>query len=160
MTEAETPPLTSQLAPQLTPGSDAANNVARGAVRHLTALGISVLMEVSLPNGRRADIYGLDRKGRIICVEIKSCLTDFTSDQKWHEYLEYCDEFFFAVDQDFPLEVLPSEWGLIIADRYGAEIARPSPDQKLNAARRKSLMLSFARSAADRLLTKSLEEDL
>lgn len=158
MTEAETPQPPSPLTSQLTPGSEAANNVARGAVRHLTALGISVLMEVSLPNGRRADIFGLDRKGRIICVEIKSCLTDFTSDQKWHEYLGYCDEFFFAVNQDFPLEVLPDEWGLIVADRYGAEIARPSPDQKLNAARRKSLTLAYARSAADRLLARSLED--
>ena len=52
---------------------------------------------------------------------------------------------------DFPLELLPEDTGLIIADGYGAEIIRDAPENKLNAARRKRLTLKFARNTADRL---------
>ena len=52
---------------------------------------------------------------------------------------------------DFPTELLPPETGLIIADAYDAEIIRPAPETKLAAARRKKMVLKFARNAADRL---------
>ena len=38
--------------------------------------------------------------------------------------------------------------GLILADRYGAEIVRPAPEHRLAPARRKSMTLRFARAAA------------
>jgi hypothetical protein len=48
----------------------------------------------------------------------------------------------------FPLEVLPADTGLILADRYGAEIVRQAPETRLAAARRKAMTLRFARAAA------------
>ena len=96
---------------------------------------------------------GINNKGRIIIVEIKNGPADYHSDTKWQEYLEFCDDFYFAVDRDFPLELLPDDVGLIIADEYEGEIIRPSPDYKLNAARRRNVTLRFARIAARRLFT-------
>ena len=97
-------------------------------------------------------MYSLWVKREKYAAECKSGLPDFTSDQKWHNYLEWCDRFLFAVDKDFPIEILPQEHGLIIADAYGGELLRQSTtEHKMPPARRKSLTLSFARQAAKRL---------
>ena len=92
----------------------------------------------------------LGPKGEIWVIECKSSRVDFQSDSKWQGYLEWCDRYFFAVDQEFPLEILPEETGLIIADGYDAEIMRWGPETKLAAARRKVMLVKFARHAAVR----------
>lgn len=131
--------------------SEAACDVARGVARLLRAHGLVAVPEVSLPNGRRADVMGLSDKGALWILEIKSCLADFRADNKWPEYQHYCDRFFFAVAPDFPVEVLPAETGLVLADRFGGEIERQANEVPLPAARRKALTLRLARVAAERL---------
>ena len=118
--------------------SPAALDVCRGVARVLRAYGFAAVSEVTLANGRRADVAGISDSGAIWIVEVKSCLEDFRADQKWPEYREFCDRLFFAVAPGFPREVLPPDTGLIIADRYGGEIVRPAPEHKLAAARRKA----------------------
>ena len=122
--------------------------VCRGAGRLLRALSFAVVNELSLANGRRADIVGLSPAGDIWIVEVKSCLEDLRVDGKWPEYRDFSDALFFAVTPGFPLEVLPADTGLILADRYGAEIVRQAPEVRLAAARRKAMTLRFARAAA------------
>ena len=131
--------------------SEAAATIQRGVCRSFRALGHSVVCELPLANGRRADVVGLSPSGDVVIVEIKSCLIDFRTDGKWHDYLDYCDRLYFAVDVDFPCDVLPEDAGLILADRYGAELMREPVEERLNAARRKAMMLCFARAAALRL---------
>ena len=128
--------------------------LTRGVARMLVDLGQCPLMEFKLANGRRADVAGLDRKGRLTIVEVKSCRADFEADQKWPDYLEYCDRFYFAVDPDFPRELLPDSEGLILADAFGATISRPAEERALAAARRKAVTLHFARQAAMRAMTE------
>lgn len=122
--------------------------VTRGAARLLTALGYAPLAEVTLPNGRRADLMALGPKGEIFIVEVKSSLEDFRTDQKWGDYLPYCDAFAFAVAPEFPREVLPEAPGLIVADGFGGAILREAPVAALAGARRKALTIAFARLAA------------
>jgi hypothetical protein len=124
--------------------------VTRGAARLLSALGYAPLAEVTLPNGRRADLMALGPKGQIFIVEVKSSLEDFRTDQKWWEYRPYCDAFAFAVGPEFPREVLPDEPGLIVADAFGGAVLREAPSEPLAGARRKALTLAFARLAAMR----------
>ena len=124
--------------------------LTRGVIRMLIDLGQSPLAEFKLANGRRADIAALDRRGRLTIVEIKSCRTDFDADQKWSDYLGFCDRFYFAVDLAFPANLLPPEEGVIVADAYGATIKRPASARSLAAARRKAVTLRFARQAARR----------
>jgi hypothetical protein len=131
--------------------SAAALAICRGVSRLLVAHGFAPITEVPLANGRRADVIGVAESSEIWIVEIKSSLDDFRTDQKWHEYREYCDRLFFAVSPAFPHAVLPSDTGLIIADRYGGEIARAAPEHKLSGARRKALILRLVRAAALRL---------
>ena len=122
--------------------------VTRGAARLLAALGYAPLSEVTLPNGRRADLMALGRRGEIFIVEVKSSLEDFRTDLKWREYQPYCDAFAFAVGPEFPREILPEEPGLIVADAFGGAVLREAPVAGLAGARRKSLTLAFARLAA------------
>lgn len=140
-------------APNQTPAEDlqTAQAVARGICRLLGELGQASLTEFTLRTGRRVDVIGLAGDGRITVVEIKSSLADFRADQKWPEYLEFCDRFYFAVPQDFPQEVLPADHGLMVADAYGAAILRPSVELTVASARRRSLILRFAQTAAGRL---------
>lgn len=133
--------------------STTAAEIARGTVRFLMELGHACVAELPLPNGQRADITVLSLNGRILIVEIKSCLNDFRTDQKWSGYRDFCDELYFAVKPDFPVNFLPEDAGLILADRYGAEIVRPAPEISITAARRKAMTLRFARAAALRLST-------
>jgi hypothetical protein len=122
--------------------------VTRGAARLLTALGYAPLAEVTLPNGRRADLMALGPKGEIFIVEVKSGPEDFRTDGKWPEYMPYCDAFAFAVAPEFPREILPEQPGLIVADGFGGAILREAPVSPLVGARRKALTLAFARLAA------------
>ncbi len=109
------------------------------------------MTELPLSTGHRADVVALGRGGEIWIVEIKSSLADFQADAKWPEYRSHCDRFFFAVASDFPLDVLPDGTGLILADRFGAEMMRDAPEHKLAGGRRKAVTLRFARAAAMRL---------
>jgi len=133
------------------PDIDDAQALARGAMRLFFDLGFSCVQELVLANGRRADVAALGRKGELAMVEVKSGIADFRADQKWPDYMEFCDTFYFAVSPRFPREILPQEAGLIVADAYGGAILREANWQKLSAARRKAVMLRFAHCAAGRL---------
>jgi hypothetical protein len=122
--------------------------VTRGAARLLTALGYAPLAEVTLPNGRRADLMALGRRGEIFIVEVKSSWEDFRVDLKWQEYRPYCDAFAFAVAPEFPRDMLPEEPGLIVADGFGGAVLREASVVALAGARRKALTLAFGRLAA------------
>ena len=126
--------------------------VTRGAARLFVALGYAPLLEVGLPNGRRADILALGPRGQIAVAEVKSGLDDFRTDRKWGEYLPYCDAFYFAVAPEFPRDILPEEPGLIVADGFDGAVLRDAPAAPLAGARRKALTLAFARLAAARAL--------
>ena len=98
--------------------------------------------------GLRVDVMALGPKGEVWVIECKSSRADFQSDNKWQGYLEWCDRFFWAVDADFPTELLPDGTGLIMADAYGAEILRMGLETPLAGARRKVMLQKFARHAA------------
>jgi len=126
-------------------------DVQRGVCRHLMGLGLAPLTEFTLATGRRADVIALGSSGEILIIEIKTSLADLRADAKWPDYLDYCDRLFFAVPEDFPVAELPADTGLLIADRYGAEMLRDAPLDKLAAARRKAVTLRIARTSSLRL---------
>lgn len=132
--------------------SDAARAIQRGALRYLAARGLVGLPEFVLASGRRADIAAVDGRGEVWVIEIKSSVIDFRTDRKWAEYRPYCDRLFFAVGPDFPVEILPEDAGVMLADQFGAGLVREAPAHPLPAATRKALTLRLARTAAGRLM--------
>src|SRR6478735_7115765 len=142
--------------PCFTDESPIAAEVARGVTRLFCRQDLFAVFEMPLPNGRRADLMAIDGKGGFTIVEIKVAKADLLGDQKWTDYLDYCDRFFWAVPQLLaPLledaRFLPSEAGLLVADRYDAAVMREPSTRPLAPARRKSETLRFARRAARRL---------
>ncbi len=138
--------------------------VARGITRMFARNDIWVLPEMPLRNGRRADLMGVDAKGRIVIVEIKVSRADLLGDGKWPDYLDYCDRFYWGLPPELdraPLEgedFQPDCCGIIVADGYDAEILRPAPSHPLAAARRKVEVERLARAALRRLAVSSDEE--
>src|SRR3712207_9094537 len=105
-----TTPATDRMPPERTA------RVCRAATRFCALRGWVPVHEMPLPNGRRADILALLPDGGFAVVEVKSCARDFLSDAKWPEYRDYCDRLYFAVDLDFPRDLLPEDAGLLVAD--------------------------------------------
>lgn len=101
--------------------------------------------------GLRVDVIALGPKGEIWIVECKSSRADFAGDCKWTGYLDWCDRYFWAVDEDFPTDLLPDGTGLLIADAYDACLLRMGPETRLSAPRRRATTLRLARYAALRL---------
>ena len=125
--------------------------VAFGVGRLLRARGFALVSELPLATGRRADIVGLGPGGDIWIVEIKSSIEDFRVDQKWPDYRLSCDQLFFATHAEVPTDIFPEDAGLILADRFGAEVLRDAPEHRLPGATRKAMLVRFAQAAALRL---------
>ena len=135
-----------------------AQAVTRGICRLFARNDIWALAEMPLRNGRRADLMGIDAKGRIVIVEIKTARADLLGDGKWQDYLEFCDRFFWGLPPELDRACLegadfrPDCCGVIVADEYDAEIVRPAPSHPLAAARRKVEIERLARAALRRQL--------
>ncbi|MDM7955949.1 MmcB family DNA repair protein [Blastomonas sp.] len=131
--------------------------VARGIARLFRRNQIWVAPEIALPNGRRADLMGIDSRGAIVIVEIKVARADLLGDAKWPEYLDHCDRFYWGLPPTLDSGLvqlpafLPETTGLIIADAYDAEIIRPASTRPLAPARRKSETARLACVALRRL---------
>jgi hypothetical protein len=125
--------------------------IRRAATRLCGRLAWAALHEVTLPNFRRADILALRPDGGFVCIEVKSGPRDFLVDTKWPDYRDYTDALYFAVDADFPRDLLPVEVGLIVAAGLEAELVRDAPSHPVPAARRRALLHRFAVLAAGRL---------
>ncbi len=135
--------------------------VARGICRLFARNDIWCLGEMPLRSGRRADLMGIDAKGRIVIVEIKVSRADLLGDGKWPDYLDYCDRFYWGLPPELdrgPLDTaafLPQTCGVIVADGYDAEIVRPAASLPLAATRRKVEVERLARASLRRLVTGS-----
>lgn len=144
------------------PHNPGAGDICRGVLRLFADMSYAGVTEMTLANGRRADIAAIGAKGEITIVEVKSSVADFRADGKWPEYRPYCDRFYFAVGHAFPKDLIPEDAGLIVADGFGGAVLREAVATPLTAARRKAMTLRFARLAANRLnfATEPAIEDL
>ena len=129
--------------------------ICRAATRFCALRGWVPVPEMPLPNGRRADILALLPSGDFAIIEVKSCARDYLSDGKWPDYREFCDRLYFAVDLDFPQDLLPGDAGLVVAEGRETALLREAPAHPLAPARRKSLLQRYARVAAGRLAALS-----
>src|ERR671910_2324969 len=83
--------------------------VCRGACRLMRQAGHSVLLEVPLPDGRRADIFAIGRSGDITIVEVKSSIEDWRVHVKLPPYLRWGDPPYFSAANDLPPGPIPQK---------------------------------------------------
>ena len=129
--------------------------VTRAAMRFCALRGWAPVEQVPLPDGRRADILALQPTGDFVILEVKSCARDYLSDAKWPDYRAWCDRLYFAVDLDFPQDLLPEDAGLVVAEDSEAALLREAPEHRLAPARRRSLLHRYAMLAGGRLAALS-----
>lgn len=132
-------------------------DVVRGSCRLLWLQGWSPLCEVTLADGHRADIMALGPRGEILIVEIKVSAADLLGDRKWHHYRAYADRFAWAVPAHLVDHLAldrfdPDACGLLVADRHEALWVREACVAALSPARRRAVMLAFARAGAERAM--------
>jgi len=145
------PTLPKPPAPQDGRQSETALAVARGTRRLLRRLNFSTIPELPLLSGRRADIVALSMDATIIIVEIKSSVADFRADTKWREYRAHCDKFYFPIPASMPVDIIPDDAGLILADAYAADILQEAPEVRIAPATRRAMLMRSAHTAAQRL---------
>ena len=116
-------------------------------------MGDDTLSEFTLKTGRRVDLIALSRSQHITIVEVKSFLTDFSSDKKWQNYPNWAGQFYFAVAENFLVECLADEMRcrILITDGFDTNILREVPLHKLTAQRRTHLIRRLAFAAMTRL---------
>jgi hypothetical protein len=133
-----------------------AQDVARGVGRLFFRRDLFALCEVPLPNGRRADMMAICPAGLLTIVEIKVSRADLLGDASGRIISIIATASSGRCRRASPGAARrrrkgPDCSGLIVADRYDAEILREAPLRKLAPARRKAETLRFARRAARRL---------
>ncbi len=147
-----------QATPHMIAEAMTAADVLRGLSRMIYARHGRLIAEYTLPNGRRADAMVIESDGTLTIIEIKVSRADLHGDAKWPDYLDYCDQFCWAVPPGLDTAILdgadhlPERVGLIIADRYDADILRPSVAVPLAPARRKAEIQRIARVAIARAM--------
>ena len=124
--------------------------LTRGVCKLFQDLGFGTLTEFKLANGRRVDVMAIDRNGEFVIVEVKSTVADYRGDRKWQEYLAFSERFYFAVPAGFPVDMMPDDCGLIVADPYAAAVRRESMTRKLNTNRKRRQLIRFALAASSR----------
>ena len=133
-------------------------NMKVGLSRYLVTRGLAVNLEVGLPPHarRRADVLAMDFKGsKVVIIEVKSSLQDFKTDKKWQQYLEHCNQFYFAFrrktwEKVEPLLPKDKRVGVLVLDKshnywhYRITAVRPSQKRVLTQEQVFSLALRLA----------------
>ena len=53
----------------------------------------------------------------------------------------FCDKLLFAIPESVPIEIIPDDAGLILADAYGAEILRKASEHRMGSASRRAVLV-------------------
>jgi hypothetical protein len=81
---------------------DTAELIKDKVVRYWAKKVYSCYREVGLlRRGRlRADIFAFNMKRNFIICEVKSCWSDFATDNKWSKYLDHCHKMYICITED------------------------------------------------------------
>ena len=116
-------------------------------------MGDATLSLFALKTGRRVDLIALSRTQNITIVEVKSSQTDFPSNNKWQNYLDWAGQFYFAVAENFPVERLADKMrcGILITYGFDTHTLREVPMRKSPTQRCTHFIRQLAFEAMTRL---------
>lgn len=101
----------------------------------------------------RADVLITSMGSQIIICETKSSVADFKADKKWHQYLRYCDKFYFVMDATTYAkvkELIPAKVGVfVVDDSMKIRIVRKSSTNSVKPEVRLNVITRMAYKSAD-----------
>ena len=121
--------------------------ILQKTMRFLSLKGYKVLSEFALPNKKRVDIIAINLKKEIIIVEVKSNKRSLKYDKKWKNYLNYCNYFYFACNDNLKDFDFAENIGVIQNNSNNTKIIRKSKYKKLSENKKKQLIFKIALSA-------------
>lgn len=119
------------------------------ALKWLFHQGYACLTEFTLDSGKRIDVIGYNEHGHIIAVEVKASRRDYLSDKKWTQYLDYCDDFYFFLDD--------SNWhihagsGLLLPKGNSLNVQSPC-EVECSPKNRESIIFAVARGLSKKFI--------
>lgn len=139
-------------------------NVTKGLIRaatsYLLRLGFSCTTEIGIQrNGRRkVDVLALNLRSDIVICEIKSCVSDYSSDAKWSAYLPYCNKFYWVFTQD-TAQLLSAEFdafkklgcGVLVLDKKSGYLKSlvPARRRKMSGENKRNVITRLAWRAGE-----------
>lgn len=81
---------------------DVTQILTKAAVGYLVKIKFSCCCEIGVIKwGRRkVDVLALNMNSYLIICEVKSCASDYLTDQKWKEYLAYANKVYLVITND------------------------------------------------------------
>jgi hypothetical protein len=131
--------------------SETAAAIQRGVGRMLRGAGFACVPELSLANGRRADVLALGRKGEDLDHRDQVFTSRLSERQQVARLHGILRQVLLCHTADMDPSLIDEGAGLIIADAWGADIVRDAAEDQACSARRKAVTLLVARTAAMRL---------
>ena len=106
----------------------------------------------------RADVLALNTKLHFVLCEVKSCVSDFKTDKKWRQYLNYCNKFYFVFNTETWAqlkEVVSVEFKslgvgvLVVSDLGRLTCALPSKGRKAVKGCKREIVIRMAWRGGD-----------
>ena len=85
----------------MAPRKDIADGLKKATCSYLLRKGYACHIEIGIARfgKRKADVLAVNLKGELVIGEVKSCVSDFTSDRKWQAYLPSCNKYYWIFTQ-------------------------------------------------------------
>lgn len=130
------------------------NRIRQLVARYYTRKRWAVHFEVGLCKGgrRRADVVAMTMGAYIVIVEVKSSPADFKSDHKWHEYLKYSNQFYFALtDATYSKvkDLIPVGVGVMICTNSKVKVVKKARRSELHGKTKLNMVTRLAYRSAD-----------
>ena len=119
---------------------DTAELIKDEVVRYWAKKVYSCYKEVGLVRrGRlRADIFAFNMKRNFIICEVKSCWADFSTDTKWHKYLDHCHKMYICIteklwnskSEEFTERLKGTRVGVMVVSSTGVCVVRNAKANK------------------------------
>lgn len=149
-----------------------AEHITKSVTNHYVKKVFSVHKEfgVGRRGARRMDLLAVNMKGKFICVEVKTCRQDYTSDSKWHEYLPYCNQMYIAIPRKlfdskfYPqmvLDVKPHKVGIIVVSdnpREGCLIVKSAGNRTIDDKVMMNHFVKMAWRGGESIRTRKIEK--
>jgi hypothetical protein len=124
-----------------------AREIKGQVIAYFTRKGWSALDEITLPNKRRLDVCAVGPGGGLIGVETKVSEADLRQDEKWVDYLQFVDTFYFCIPEHLPAKFVHENVGLLVQAKGKVTLKRLCPRSLLSEQRRVE-MISFLAGVA------------